>query len=135
MGDVDAVIHSAALFRGVMKGYGLVFTPSSLIGCKKYTEGNYWAFPAQLDEAGRTTAAGVVADLTKDKDFEVATSDLQSIEIKEPGRFKPGNVLLKTSQGEIKISVSGSLGTGSKNILELLTKMFEQFAPGKLKKA
>ena len=34
--DVQLVIHSAALFSGVTKGFGLIFTQDRVIGSKDY---------------------------------------------------------------------------------------------------
>ena len=127
-----AVLHSAALSRGALKGFALIFMPDALIGCKRFTESTYWARLADLDEVPRAAAAKLVADLMKDREFQVGWTELSGIEIKEPGRLKPGHMVFRTPREEHKVTVSGTFGTGSKEVLDTAAATLEGFAPGKL---
>lgn len=133
--DLVAVIHSMALRRGLGAGYALVIKPTKIVGAKKFTQEHYFAYMLTLDQAGKTAAQKVAAEIEKDKQFELTGDQILSVEIKDPGRFTGGHIAFKTPQEEIKISVSGTFGTGSGNILDVLTKLFNDVAPGKVHRA
>ncbi len=128
--DVQLVIHSAALFSGVTKGFGLIFTQDRVIGSKDYTE-EHFIEAAPLSNGGEKK----VERLLKHRQFEVLYSDLQSVEVKSPGKFKPGAFVFHATSGDERVKIGGTFGsriTGTKDIGELVSDALERFAPGKV---
>jgi len=128
--DVQLVIHSAALFSGVTKGFGLIFTQDRVIGSKDYTA-EHFIEAAPLSNDGEKE----VGRLLKHKQFEVLYSDLQSVEVKSPGKFKPGAFIFHATSGDEQVKIGGTFGsriTGAKEIGEFVSEVLEKFAPGKV---
>lgn len=128
--DVQLVIHSAALFSGVTKGFGLIFTQDRVIGCKDFTE-DHFIDAAPLNNVGEKK----VGRLLKHKQFEVLFADLQSVEVKSPGKFKPGAFVFHATSGDEQVKIGGTFGsrmTGAKDIGEIVSELLERLAPGKV---
>lgn len=128
--DVQLVIHSAALFSGVTKGFGLIFTQDRVIGCKDFTE-EHFVDAAPLNDAGEKQ----VGRLLKHKQFEVLFADLRSVEVRSAGKFKPGAFVFHATSGDEQVKIGGTFGsriTGAKDIGEVVSDLLEQFAPGKV---
>ena len=130
--NLVAVLHTAALSRGTLKGYGLIVTHDALIGAKKYTDNHYLALLSNLDESGRRGAQQVASTLMQSADFEVAHDEIVAIDIKPPGRFKPGALMLRSGTTELKLTISGTFGTGSKQLPEILVALLDPVAPEKV---
>jgi hypothetical protein len=136
--DAIWVLRTESLYQGLAKGFGLVIGPNKLIGGKKYTEGHFIAYLPQLDDAGRMQALRVAGEIAKSRGFEIMKNQLISVETKEPGKFKPGHIIFKTIQGEYKVNATGTFGsslTGAASIYELVLKLMNDFAPGKIRRA
>ncbi|MBF6604785.1 MAG: hypothetical protein IVW53_04295 [Chloroflexi bacterium] len=128
--DVQLVIHSGALFSGVMKGFGLIFTEDRVIGSKDFTE-DHFIEAAPLSDDGLKK----VVSLLKHKQFEVLYSDLQSVEVKSPGKFKPGAFVFHATSGDEQVKIGGTFGSrfsGVKDIGEIVSDVLEKFVPGKV---
>jgi len=128
--DVQLVIHSGALFSGLPTGFGLVFTQDRVIGSKDYTEEHFIeAAPLSTDGEKR------VARLLKHRQFEVLYADLRSVEVKSPGKFKPGAFVFHATSGDEQVKIGGTFGSrfsGVKEIGEFVSDVLEKFAPGKV---
>jgi len=130
--DVQLVIHSSALFSGVTKGFGLVFTLDRVIGCKDFTD-EHFIDATPLSDAGNKR----VERLVKHTQFEVLFGDLQSVEVKPPGKFKPGAFVFHTGSGDEQLKIGGTFGsrvTGTKDVGEMVCEVLERFAPGKVRR-
>ena len=132
----DAVIVLSGLFaKGFPGGYGLIINSDRVLGAKKWegAEYTYFAAISSLNDKGRDEAYKIAGELDKKKEFEVSREQVSGIEIKKPGRLTPGHLLFKTTKGEFKIKVSGTFMTATGDILSVLGKKLEEFAPGRVR--
>lgn len=131
--EVVGVFESGGFVKGLGAGYRFAVRRSRLVGKKEYLgTGNWFAyFPARLpDEKDRERAAEKLVQIEENKNFEIQSSNVNSIELKLPGRWSGGHVAFRTAdQGEIKVNVN-SMTDG--NLLTSFVKALQQFAPGKL---
>lgn len=130
--DIQLLIHSGALFDGVTKGFGLIFTDDRIIGSKRFTEQHLVETPP-LDPPTQKLAAKLLEDPT----FDVPFSELQSVEVKSPSKFRPGAFVFHTPSGARTVKIGGtfmSKFTGVELIGDLVADVIERFAPGKLRR-
>jgi hypothetical protein len=117
---------SANLKKGHMSGYGVYATTRRIIGVKhrKSVMGGHLLAAALGGRAGtvkgdflrghlaqsftKDESAKQIADLEKDKDFEINKEEVSSIEIKKSGVMHGGHIKIRPAQGkEIEISMTG----------------------------
>lgn len=70
--------------------------------------------------------------IEKNKEFDVSLSHVSSIEIKQPGKMSSGHLVVKTKEGEFKVKISGTWGTGSGDVLTILSTSLREVAGNKV---
>jgi hypothetical protein len=137
MSDVlVSVVLSRNLSKGFPAGYGLVVTKTKLAGAKQYVgDFSYAAYlgtRSKVSDEDREQAKKLAYTIEKKKEFDVRLSEVSSIEIKEPGKLSAGHLLVKTNQGEFKVNITGTWGTGSEDVLSILSRSLNEVAADKL---
>jgi hypothetical protein len=107
---------SPHLVRGMMRGYELHATSKRLIGVKNRKAGGGWMLGVGVGGviggavAGRVTSdqsAKTIQELDQKKDFSVLKDQISRIEVKKPGTFTRGHIVVSLRSGdpvEVKIA-------------------------------
>jgi hypothetical protein len=137
---------SANFKKGIMSGYGIYATSQRVIGTKKRggvlkgfmvagmlggkagtVKGNLLR-GAFAQAFTKDESAKQIADLEKNKDFEIYKDDIAQIEIKKPGTMHRGHIKIKPKQGkEVEISMTG------REEFEHMRELFGVFLPGAIR--
>ncbi len=125
---------SPHLVKGKLRGYELHLTNRRLIGVKNKKAGGGWLLGVGVGGivggavAGRMTSdqsEKTIQELDHKKDFSVRKDQISQIEIKKPGTFTRGHILVSQKSGEtveVKIADKSSYN----QTLELMQKFYPE---------
>src|SRR5713101_5239646 len=131
--DIIGVIHSSHLKKGLLEGYGLLVTPEKIVGAKKFKMGAFAALMADetnLSIPVRMEAYEAAKEIEKHKEFELSRSQVLAIEVKKPGTFRGGHLLITSTSGEHKVKLVAQM---TPKELQILLTSLSRFAPSILK--
>ena len=125
---------SGNMVRGRIRGYGLYFTTTRVIGVKRRGRALAGALVGSAiggaigamvgQKLSRDEGAKMIQDLDAKKDFDLQKTDLQRIELKKPKWYKGGHVLFGPKYGDmIKVKV------GTKRDFNNLKDLIGRFYP------
>jgi hypothetical protein len=128
---------SPHLVSGMMRGYELHATTKRLIGVKNRKAGGGWMLAVGVGGAvggavaGRMTrdqSAKTIEELEQRRDFSVLKDQISQIEVKKPGTFTRGHIVVSLRSGgpvEVKIA--------DKRAYEQTMELMRKFYPEVLK--
>lgn len=117
-----------------MRGYELHATTKRLIGVKNRKAGGGWLLAVGAGGAvggaiaGRMTrdqSSKAIQELEQKKDFDVSKDRISGIEIKKPGTFTRGHILVFQKSGEtIEVKIADK--SSYQQTLELMQKFYPE---------
>ena len=131
--DVIGFIHTKNLAKkGRLKaGIAMYITKEKIMGAVKVKFGSIAAY---LGEGSNVSleywekAKKIKKLIEKRKEFELHQADIQSIQIKKPGVFRPGYVIFQSKNQEMQLAIGSDISDKEYNILYFL---LNKFAPDK----